>query len=817
MNELIEKLKKYTLQYALENGVVLEHNNFLRCLSPEHEDKNPSMSYWEEANIFHCFSCGANYDIFNLANLFEGKPLNGPEFITENVFYLAQRYGEPYEHLKKEMTAEEIQKYIFIQTMKTFSQYILKNKNKEYLEKRKITEETAQKLLIGSVKSFNDCEKYLIENGCQKEIIKQIGITKFKVNENKMIFIIKDEWGKPVSFVSREMKDLENQPKYINGDATIIFNKSRIFYLWSDIKKEYNSMKTLIIVEGYIDAVTAYQYGYRQIVALGSASFTDDHIKIIENSSKIEKVSVALDNDKIGKQRMATLIERIKEQKTNKEYKFAVYKESGKDIDQILNEYGKKVDLFSIFELKTLFDYELMNIKESLGEELDESILFDRFVKVIAKTKRPKEREEQARILSGYLTQYSYNTILEEIKYIISEDENKYKEALNIMTDRVVKEIKKKPEYIEGILSEFNDNIKELNIKYKKENKSLFDEAIDNFDNFENDKKNFNLFNCDFGVPALNDLDIYPGDILILGALPNVGKTSLFQKITKSAITNNDNVVLIYVTPDDPAEKVYANLIASLSGLPREYCKNPYYHKSIGLNSGHKNANKYYEIYSAFRNKIREYISSKKIIIWDVKNGIAEWRNLENKIKRLSQDKDLENKYKLLVCDPVNKIEVEGASNDNEAIGLLSSRLKKVCENHKIMACLNFELNKLRNNTKLSSFNLSGSKRMFYDANVLLFMYNPTRNLQEFAGTENETKMKWNLEINGNIYKQPILFTIQEKSKNGNEEMNAKPYFYKLNTFTSDLIPIDINSEEHKKYEEIWYDEWTRLYTSYRN
>lgn len=816
MNELIEKLKKYTIQYALENGIVLEHNNFLRCLSPEHEDRNPSMRFWEENNIFHCFSCGANYDIFSLANLLEGKPLNGPEFITENVFYLAQRYGEPYEHLKKQLTAEEIQKYIYIQTMKTFTQYILKNKNKEYLEKRKITEETAQNLLIGSVKSFNDCINYMKENGCNEDVIKQIGITKFKVNENKMIFIIKDEWGRPVSFVSREMVDLENQPKYINGDATIIFNKSKIFYLWSDIKKEYNSMKTLIIVEGYIDAITAYQFGYRQIVALGSASFTDDHIKIIENNSKIEKVSVALDNDKIGKQRMGTLIDRIKEQKTNKEYKFAVYKESGKDIDQILNEHGQKVDLFSIFELKSLFDYELMNIKESLGEELDESVLFDRFVKVIAKTKRPKDREEQARTLSGYLTQYSYNTILEEIKYIISEDENKYKEALNVMTDRVVKEIKKKPEYVEGILNEFSENIKELNIKYKKGNKSLFDEAIDNFDSFESDKKNFNLFNCNFGIPALNDLDIYPGDILILGALPNVGKSTFFQKIAKNAIIENDNVVLIYVTPDDPAEKVYSNLIASMSGLPREYCKNPYYHKGIGLNSGHRNAMKYYEVYSAYKEKLREYILNKKIIIWDVKNGIAEWRNLENKINRLSQDKDLENKYKLLVCDPVNKIEVEGATNDNEAIGLLSSRLKKVCENNKIMACLNFELNKLRNNTKLSSFNLSGSKRMFYDANVLLFMYNPTRNLQEYAGTENETKLKWNLEINGNVYKQPILFTIQEKSKNGNEEMNAKPYFYKLNTFTSDLEPINILSDEHRKYEEIWYDEWTRLYTTYR-
>ena len=44
--------------------------------------------------------------------------------------------------------------------------------------------------------------------------------------------------------------------------------------------------------------------------------------------------------------------------------------------------------------------------------------------------------------------------------------------------------------------------------------------------------------------------------------------------------------------------------------------------------------------------------------------------------------------------------------------------------------------------------------------------------------------------------------------------MNARPYFYKLNEFTSKLTPIPLASEEHQHYLKIWRDEWNNLYTS---
>ena len=527
LTTLIEKLKEYTLQYAIEHGVQINNNGFVQCLFPDHDDHDPSMHWWDENNIFWCFSCNRSLDIFGLANIFEDKPLAGPGFIEDNVFYLAQKYGIPYEHLRKTMTPEEIKKQQLFRTVQMFSDYVTSHKNKEYLEERKIAEETAQKLCIGSVKNFNDCKKHLIGLGCQEEHLKEIGINAYKVNENKLIFIIKDEYGRPCSFVSREMKNYVkggNVPKYINGDATMIFDKSKIFYGWSDIKQKYNPLQTLIIIEGYIDEVTTYQYGYTQFVALGSASLTDEHIKIIERNSKIENVAFALDNDETGRKRMKSLIERLKTIKTTKKYKFAVYKKEGKDLDEILNEAGKKIPLSDIFELKSLFDYELMKLKDEYGSDLDESDIFDRFVGIISKTNRPKEREEQARILSNYLTKYSYETILDEVKYLLSSEELDYKKEMIKQAELSFNEIKEKPEYTLTILDNLKEAIEDVNIKYKKNTSTVFERCLNNFKSFEDDKKNFSRFNLDFHIPWLNDLAIFPGHVILLSATANSGK-----------------------------------------------------------------------------------------------------------------------------------------------------------------------------------------------------------------------------------------------------------------------------------------------------
>ncbi|MGL5716936.1 MAG: toprim domain-containing protein, partial [Paraclostridium sp.] len=449
IKKLIEDLRsKAQDYYARHRGNI--DGTHICCLFPEHDDRSPSMSYYHAGEVFHCFSCGRSADIFTLANLFEGKPLAGREFIEENVFYLAELYGMEYKHLLRELTPEEVERQTYFRALKLFSEYVVNNKNIDFLNSRNITENTAKHLLIGSVKSFKDCENHLKQLGVSESTLKDIGITRFKVNENKMILIIKDEYGRPVSFVSREMefekkkliekfpeskelldnKKLMEQeefkdamvgltqlswedidkylstPKYINGNATVIFNKSKIFFGWSDISKKFRPTSTLIIVEGYLDFVTAYQAGIKNVVALGSASFTDDQIAIIERSRTIKSVAIALDSDKTGTERTKSILSRLVKTQTTKIYKFAEYKKSSKDIDEAINSDASILSTDDIFNLIDMFEFELMVIKEESGASLDQDVLFDKFVGLISKELEPKVKTKMARSLSKVLSDY---------------------------------------------------------------------------------------------------------------------------------------------------------------------------------------------------------------------------------------------------------------------------------------------------------------------------------------------------------------------------------------------------------------------------
>ena len=159
----------------------------------------------------------------------------------------------------------------------------------KYLQTRKITLQTAKELSIGSV-NYEELKTELESKGINEEFYKKLGIDRNKLNENKMVLIIKDAHGRPCSFVSREMvlqltkeqkqelktKELEHgpfedkeqkkewvkqtfgtdfyrallTPKYVNGIASLIYDKSKTFYGYSDVKKKINRFKYIITVEG---------------------------------------------------------------------------------------------------------------------------------------------------------------------------------------------------------------------------------------------------------------------------------------------------------------------------------------------------------------------------------------------------------------------------------------------------------------------------------------------------------------------------------------------------------------------------------------
>lgn len=263
------------------------------------------------------------------------------------------------------------------------------------------------------------------------------------------------------------------------------------------------------------------------------------------------------------------------------------------------------------------------------------------------------------------------------------------------------------------------------------------------------------------------------------------------------------NGFVLYISTDDSADKIYSNFVSQITGLPREYTSNPNFHKTLGRNLNTEVSTNCYYKYLKGIETIKRLIEHKKLLVLDVKRGVDNWTKFTSTLREIGTKEELDNKFKILIVDSANKIDVGQSIQDQ--IGFISGNIKKLSSKYNFCTFINYELNKAKNNAKMSQFNLSGSRRMIYDTDLLGFVYNPSRNLG------GNTDMWWDK----NGHRNPVIVTIQEKTKVGNNERTFKPYYYKLDSETSTLYPIDFGSSEHQYYENIFSKEWNEKYENY--
>ena len=100
-----EEAKEYAktnLKAYLNSKGINTASNF-SCLNPAHEDKHPSMSFDSRRNRCHCFSCGVDYDIFDVVAIDTG--LSGKELF--NHVYGLYNINVDYENSKTGMLQKQ--------------------------------------------------------------------------------------------------------------------------------------------------------------------------------------------------------------------------------------------------------------------------------------------------------------------------------------------------------------------------------------------------------------------------------------------------------------------------------------------------------------------------------------------------------------------------------------------------------------------------------------------------------------------------------------------------------------------------------------
>jgi DNA primase len=113
---------------------------------------------------------------------------------------------------------------------------------------------------------------------------------------SRIIFPIRDTRGRVIGFGGRAMGD--GQPKYLNSPQTLLFEKNNVLYGLDRARESIKLAKQVVIVEGYVDAVIAHQYGTKQTVACIGSAITEKHIQQLKNLTK--QVTLALDPDSAG-------------------------------------------------------------------------------------------------------------------------------------------------------------------------------------------------------------------------------------------------------------------------------------------------------------------------------------------------------------------------------------------------------------------------------------------------------------------------------------------------------------------------------------
>ncbi len=245
-------------------------------LCPFHTEKSPSFAVNPAKQFFHCFGCSVGGDVFSFVSKME--QIDFPETVRR----LAKKAGVSIPtvgatHVSPSQKDQEIEQIYQIneEAALIFHRNLLDNKEaglaRSYLKERGISAEMINTFSIG----------FALPRG---------GV--FQQFRNRIIFPIKTLSGRIAGFGGRALDD--TGPKYLNTSETPVFTKGKNLFGLNLARGK----KTLIVVEGYFDAISLHQAGITNVVATLGTALTGDHLHLIRRFA--EKVTLLFDPDRAG-------------------------------------------------------------------------------------------------------------------------------------------------------------------------------------------------------------------------------------------------------------------------------------------------------------------------------------------------------------------------------------------------------------------------------------------------------------------------------------------------------------------------------------
>ena len=408
-------------------------------LSPFKNEKTPSFTVNDEKEFYHCFSTGEHGNIFDF--LMKTKSFG----FGEAVKTLAAEAGmQPYRFStfdKKKDLRFKTYKNIFKDYKDNFnSQLFNKNNNEalEYLIRRGLKKDIIEEFRLGYVPWINNFYDELLKKYTEEEInltglyYKSDKTGKYVDRFNsRIIFPVNNISGETVALGGRIIKE-GKLAKYINSPETEFYKKGNMIYNLDKAKNLRSETDEVIIVEGYMDVVSVYASGIKNVIANSGTALTERQISLVWKF--FSNPIICLDGDESGQKAASRIAERLFPliNENNKIY-FSIMPE-GKDPDDYIKQ-GGKASMLKLLEKKEIIQSFIWNFYLS---KIDKQNPYEisKFEKEIKKL--------SYRIQDETLKKYVLEDFLEKIKnltpnqsYIKNYNHSKFK---NVKNFKVLKE-----------------------------------------------------------------------------------------------------------------------------------------------------------------------------------------------------------------------------------------------------------------------------------------------------------------------------------------------------------------------------------------
>ena len=396
-DELIEEIRTSNdIVDVISQYVILKRSgrNFFG-LCPFHKEKSPSFSVSPDKQIFHCFGCGVGGNVIHFVSKIENLDFKDTIEMLANRANIELPTLNNFEDDKTAKLKSRIYQ-INEETAKFYHENLYKPTSKqaqEYIKKRRLDNKTLKSFLIGYSGNFDELYRMLKSKGFSNEeilassLVNKTDDGKFIDRFRKRLMIpIQDTRGRFIAFGGRVLDD--SKPKYINSPENLVYSKGRQLFGLNVAKK--GDTKKLIIVEGYMDAISLYQRGITNVVASLGTALTEQHGWLLRKNC--EQVIIGYDADGAGQAATLRGLEILQNMGCDMRI-LQIY--GAKDPDEFVNKYGPERFLKCVDDAISLVEFKVKILKQNLDiENTNDKIKFlNQIAKILSSVDNNIEKE----------------------------------------------------------------------------------------------------------------------------------------------------------------------------------------------------------------------------------------------------------------------------------------------------------------------------------------------------------------------------------------------------------------------------------------